>query len=44
CVKALIEKLDNDKDFVPERIVLFSANHRQCYANRIGRKGLKLCQ
>lgn len=26
CVKALIEKLDNDKDFVPERIVLFSAN------------------
>ena len=26
CVKALIEKLDNDKDFVPERIVLLSAN------------------
>lgn len=26
CVKALIEKLDNDKDFVPERIVLFSQN------------------
>lgn len=25
-VKALIEKLDNDKDFVPERIVLFSDN------------------
>lgn len=25
-VKALIEKLDNDKDFVPERIVLFRAN------------------
>ena len=22
----MIEKLDNDKDFVPERIVLFSAN------------------
>ncbi|WP_274570881.1 site-specific DNA-methyltransferase [Neisseria leonii] len=26
CVKALIEKLDNDADFVPERIVLFGAN------------------
>ena len=26
CVKALIEKLDNDKDFVPERIVLFGEN------------------
>lgn len=26
CVKALVEKLDNDKDFVPERIVLFSQN------------------
>lgn len=26
CLKALIEKLDNDKDFIPERIVLFSAN------------------
>ncbi|WP_265734170.1 site-specific DNA-methyltransferase [Moraxella pluranimalium] len=26
CVKALIEKLDNDKDFVPGRIVLFSQN------------------
>ncbi|MGF7432906.1 DNA methyltransferase [Pasteurella bettyae] len=26
CVKALIEKLDNDKDFIPERIVLFSQN------------------
>lgn len=26
CIKALIEKLDNDKDFVPERIVLLSAN------------------
>ncbi len=25
-IKALIEKLDNDKDFVPERIILFSAN------------------
>ncbi len=25
-IKALIEKLDNDKDFVPERIVLFSDN------------------
>lgn len=26
CVKALIEKLDNDKDFIPERIVLFGEN------------------
>lgn len=26
CVKALIDKLDNDKDFVPKCIVLFSAN------------------
>lgn len=26
CVKALIEKLDNDKDFIPERIILFGEN------------------
>lgn len=26
CVKALIEKLDSDKDFIPERIVLFGEN------------------
>ena len=26
CVKALIERLDNDKDFVPERIMLFGEN------------------
>ncbi|HHF5160581.1 TPA: site-specific DNA-methyltransferase [Haemophilus influenzae] len=26
CIKSLIERLDNDKDFVPERIVLFGEN------------------
>lgn len=53
CVKALIEKLDNDKDFIPERIVLFSQNMESAmqkelaqavktYANKKGLNNLSI--
>ena len=42
-VKALIELLDNDKKFVPERIVLCGEKYGQCYAKRTCPSGENLC-